>query len=127
MEENASKAKPSSRDRLEKLKNEESQLVKGTFRFHECPGGTLEVPMKKYRGAVYKVNLKDGETSEVPLWVARWINGYDVCAQAREGKIHSCGYPIHQNTVDRVSGHTVVQVGQVRRRMAFESTEFMTV
>ena len=127
MTENASKTQLSSRDRLEKLQKEESRCVEGVFRFHECPGGTLSVPMKKYRGKVYKVNLKDGETAKLPLWVARWINGYDASAQARDGKIDSCGYPIHAHTVDRVSGITVVNVGQVRRRMAFESTEFMTV
>lgn len=127
MEDNAPKVKSSSRDRLQKLMKEESRMVQGTFRFHECPGASLKVPMKKYKGKVYNVDLQDGEMATIPLWVARWINGYDASAQALDGKIHSCGYPIHSNAIDRVSGRSIIQIGQVRRRMAFESNEFMAV
>ncbi|KKN33423.1 hypothetical protein LCGC14_0803900 [marine sediment metagenome] len=117
-----------SRERLKKLMEEESRTVKGVFRFHECPGGVTTIPMKKYPGQ-QRVDyvFKDGEDYTVPLWVARWLNGYDACAQALNGKINSCGYPIHENTVDRVSGKPHTQVGSYRRRMAFESTEFMSV
>ena len=66
MADNATKPTPTSSARLEKLEKEERRLVKGIFRFHECPGGTLEVPMKKYRGSVYQVNLKDGDPSSDP-------------------------------------------------------------
>lgn len=127
MTEDTKKVKSPSSARLEKLMKEESKLVKGVFRFHECPGGTLQVPMKKYRGNIYNLNLKDGEEAEVPLWVARYLNGYDILSPERGGKIDSCGYKIHENAVDKSTGRTIVQVGQVRRRMAFESTEFMTV
>ncbi len=117
----------SSKERLAKLKKEESRMVTGIFRFHECPGGSLTIPMKKYAGPIFSKTFKDGEQYTVPLWVARWLNGYDASARALGGKIHSCGVPIHQNKIDPVSGKSVVEIGQVRRRMAFESTEFMAV
>lgn len=125
MQDTAPKIKTPSKDRLEKLMKEESKMVTGTFRFHESPGGNLQVPMKKYRGNVFNVDLQDGEIATIPLWVARWINGYDASAQERGGKIDSCGYPIHAHKVDGLSGQTVINVGEIRRRMAFESNEFM--
>lgn len=107
---------------------EESRKVTGIFRFHECPGGAVTVPMKKYPGqSVINFSFKDGEEYTVPLWVARWLNGYDACAGELKGKINSCAYPIHENAVDRDTGRPLVQVNQFRRRMGFESNEFMTV
>lgn len=127
-QDNASKVHPSSRERLKKLMEEEKRPVKGIFRFHECPGGSTTIPMKKYPGEeVRNMTFTDGEEYTVPLWVARWLNGYDACAQERGGKINSCGYPVHEHAIDRNTGQPLVQIGQIRRRMAFESTEFMSV
>ena len=127
-ENHAPKAKSSSSARLKKIMEEESRTVSGVFRFHECPGGATTVPMKKYPGqARVDYHFKDGEEYTVPLWVARWLNGYDACAVELKGKINSCSYPIHENAVDRITGRPLVQVNQYRRRMTFESNEFMTV
>lgn len=112
-------------DKVRKIMEEEMKTVTGIFRFHECPGSCVKIPMKKYPGKVYNFDFMDGEEYTVPLWVARWLNGYDKLASARNGKIDSCGYPIHENCVDRVTGKTLVRVGQIRRRMGFESNEFM--
>ncbi len=126
-EHSATKKRPESSPLLKKMMEEESRMVKGIFRFHECPGGDAKISMKKYPGTPLKFHFRDGEKYTVPLWVARWLNGYDACAVKRNGKIDSCGYPIHENAIDRVSGRTLVQVGQIRRRMGFESNEFMSI
>ncbi len=127
-ENNAPSTKPSSSERLKKLMAEEKRMVKGIFRFHECPGGSINnVPMKKYPGERLTINMKDGEEYTVPLWVARWLNGYDASAVERNGKIDSCGYAIHQHSIDPQTGAALIQVGLVRRRMSFESNEYMTV
>lgn len=116
----------SSTARLKKLMEEEKKPVTGIFRFHECPGGETIIPMKKYEGDVKTFHLKDGEEYTVPLWVARWLNGYDATAGAVKGKINSCAYSIHEHCVDRYTGLPSIKIGQVRRRMSFESNEFMT-
>ena len=127
-ENNTSKTKLSSSARLKKLMEEDRRPVTGVFRFHECPGGETTVPMKKYPGQERTdYHFKDGEQYTVPLWVARWLNGYDSCAVELKGKINSCAYPIHQNSIDRVTGKPLVTINQYRRRMGFESNEFMMV
>ncbi len=127
-ENNAPSKKSSSSARLKKLMEEDSRTVTGIFRFNECPGGATTIPMKKYPGqARVDYNFKDGGEYTVPLWVARWLNGYDACAVELKGKINSCGYPRHENSVDRSTGRPLVRTDQYRRRMAFESNEFMTV
>lgn len=126
-ENDAPKVRPSSRDRLKKIQEEESRMVKGIFRFHECPGGSTTIPMKKYKGDPIQITFRDGDEYTIPLWAARWLNGYDACAQSLNGKINSCAYPIHSHSIDRTTGHPLVNVGTHRRRMSFESTEFMAV
>ena len=127
-ENNVPNNKTSSSARLKKIMEEDCRMVTGIFRFNECPGGETPVPMKKYPGQErLDLHLKDGETYTVPLWVARWLNGYDACAVKRNGKINSCGYPRHENSIDRVTGRPLVRTEHYRRRMAFESNEFMTV
>ncbi len=107
---------------------EEKRTVSGVFRFHECPGGSTTVPMKKYPGQErVDYQFKDGGEYTVPIWVARWLNGYDACAVELKGKINSCGYPRHENSIDRTTGRPLIRTDQYRRRMAFESNEFMTV
>lgn len=88
-------------EKLKKFMEEESRLVKGIFQFFETPGGTTRIQQKKYPGrdkggidAFDKV-MTDGEQYEIPLWVARWLNGIDVTANAIDGRINSCRYPVH--------------------------------
>ena len=128
LDKNAPAIKCSSSVRLKKLMETESKPVTGVFRFNECPGGSTTIPLKKFPGqARVDYSFQDGETYTVPLWVARHLNGYDACAGELKGKTNSVGYPIHENSIDRVTGQPLIQVGQYRRRMAFESSEFMTV
>lgn len=122
-----SRIKAGPTEKLKKIMEQEKKPVTGVFRYHECPGGSVTFAVKKFPGdPVLKYVMQDGEEYTVPLWVARHLNGYDGCAQALNGKTHSCGYAIHENTVDKLTGKPLITVGQVRRRMGFESTTFMT-
>lgn len=132
--------KAASKSRLEKFAQEESRMVKGRFRCYETPGSRQRIQQRKYKQLpMFDKWMTDGETYEVPLWVARWLNGIDVTAHAINGKVNSCSYPIHgflmQNANDLKPGQeslieggiTVVPTENIvkrERRYGFESLEF---
>lgn len=83
----------------EKLKEfiaEETRMVKGRFRFLETPGGSVRIQVKKYPGVpMFDKTMMDGEIYEVPLYIARHLNGIDATAKAVNGNVGSCSYPVH--------------------------------
>lgn len=130
-------SKPTSQQILDKFKEEETKLVKGRFRNHECPNSTQVIQCLKYKGVpMFSKAMTDGEMYEVPLWVARWLNGVDVTAAACGGKINSCAYPTHgfkwdpgQPAPASASGADgiavpIVGIKKWNRRFSFESLEF---
>lgn len=122
---------------LEKIMKEETKLVKGRFKNYETPGGTLPFCAGKYPGQpLFKMTFADNETYEVPLWVARWLNGVDATAKALNGKIGSCSYPIHgfkwdagRPAPESILGADGTPIPNTRvekrtQRFGFESLEF---
>ena len=82
--------------KLKELIEEETKLVRGRFRCFETPGGSLRGQVRKYKDVpMFDKTMLDGETYEVPLYVARHLNGIDKVAGALNGKIGSCSYPVH--------------------------------
>ena len=78
--------------------------------------------MRKYPGQGTKTyTFQDGKEYEVPLWVARHLNGIDATAAGIRGKVNSCAYPVHHYQIDPQSGLSSVEVGTVRRRYGFQS------
>lgn len=130
--------------KLKALIEEETQIVRGRFRCFETPGASLRVQVRKYKGVpMFDKTMLDGETYEVPLYVARHLNGIDKVAGALNGKIGSCSYPVHgfKHSAGAVlpssepgsgpngeSGIPVPIVGITKRvrRFGFESLEFDT-
>ena len=123
--------------KLKQFIDEETKLVKGRFRCFETPGDRRKIIVKKYPGIpVFEKEMIDGEVYEVPLYVARFLNGIDVTASAVGGKIHTCSYPIHgfkwENgaapppcTMDGTGSLVPVETVVKRtRRYGFESMEF---
>lgn len=111
--------------RLKKLQEEETQLVRGRFVFHECPGGSTRVCQKKFKEVpMFDKVMHDGKDYEIPLYVARYLNGYDKCATALGGIINSCAYPVHAYAQDNM-GNSRIDVGTWRRRYSFQSLEFI--
>ena len=128
------------KDRLQKLVEEERKLVKGKFRCYETPGSSHRIQIRKYKELpMFDKWMIDEGVYEVPLYVARHLNGMDACATSLNGKINSCAYPIHgfksENDVLPASeevlipgaGPTYVPLNKnvkYVRRFGFESMEF---
>lgn len=118
--------KRAAKERLQKLMNEESRLVRGVFKSYECPGAAATISVRKYPGQhTQTYTFVDGREYEIPLWVARHLNGIDATAVELKGRIHSCGVPVHQHHIDVKTGMSSVEVGTVRRRYGFQSMDFM--
>lgn len=95
-------------------RDKDRQKVKGIFRFHEVPGGTLSFVFHKYNeDPVENFTLRDGEVYEIPLGVARHLN-------------KNCSYPEHTRTVD-MHGKPLAVVGKTIRRCSFQSLEFVDI
>ena len=122
---------------LNKFIEEETKTVKGIFRNFETPGGSSRIQVRKYPGIpMFDMTMEDGRTYEVPLYIARHLNGTDATAEKAGRKIHTCAYPTHGFKVDSSGnlprsdggdvGIPVPLVGPVKwtRRYAFESLAF---
>jgi hypothetical protein len=128
--------KEKAKDLLNKFIKEETRLVKGKFRNYEIPGGSQHVFVVKYPGIPpFSQVLEDGGTYEIPLYVARHINGVDVTAKQLSGKVNSCAYPTHcfkwDNATNapqcRDEGGIIVPLvvpSKWTKRYGFESLEF---
>lgn len=104
--------KKEGKSKLEYLRDQHRQKVKGLFKFYEVPGGILEFDFLEFKGdPVQHYTLKDGEIYEIPLGVARHLN--------KNG-----WYPVHAYEVDP-NGKSVQKVGQKVRRFGFQSLEFI--
>lgn len=132
--------------KIQELMKEETKVVRGIFKCFETPGATVKITVKKYPGIQpFSQIMTDGETYEVPLYVARHLNGVDVTAGAlgdlkdRNTKIGTCSYPIHGFRWDvgtnpnmgvdsQVEGRATIvpSAGIVKRvqRYGFQSVEF---
>lgn len=83
--------------KLRRFVEEETKLVKGRFRNFETPGASVRIQIKKYKDVpMFDKWLSDNETYELPLYVARHLNGVDATAKAVNGKINTCSHAVHQ-------------------------------
>jgi hypothetical protein len=135
------------KEKLQEFIKEETRLVRGIFQCFETPGSSVKITCKKYPGIPhFEKTMTDGETYEIPLYVARHLNGSDVTAGAvpndktRSTNIGSCSYPVHgfkwsgqqapQSALGMgahgESGIPVPIVGVAKRvkRFGFQSLEF---
>ena len=124
---------------LNKFIEEETRLVKGKFRNLETPGASQKITVRKYPPPVpmFEKVMEDGKTYEIPLYVARFINGTDATADRTGKKIHTCAFPTHGFKFDN-SGKLppcqedlgvpvpIIAPAKWNRRYSFESLEFDT-
>lgn len=95
-EEVVSQGKETSREKLRKLIEDETRVVKGRFRNYESPGAKARVQIKKYKDVpIFDRWMTDNEVVEIPLYVARHLNGIDKCAPNVGYKTNTCSVPIH--------------------------------
>ena len=107
-------AKELANKKLIDLMKEEGKIVRGTFQCFENPGATQKITYKKYptpaemrkRGSEgglepFSKTMTDGQAYEIPLYVARFLNGTDVSVGAMDPQhntnhqIGTCSYSIH--------------------------------
>jgi hypothetical protein len=138
---------PAVKEKLHNLMKEESRMVQGIFQCFESPGGTVKISVHKYptpeKGGIppFEMTMTDGQTYEVPLYVARFLNGIDVTAGAlgdankRNINIGTCAYAIHgfawkgdsaPSSGQDMRGIPVPMIGITKRvrRYGFQSLEF---
>lgn len=139
--------KEMARSKLEEMMKQETRLVKGRFQCFETPGATVKVTVKKYKEVpIFEKEMTDGYQYEIPLYVARHLNGFDMtagaAADAAEGKfgntdIGTCSYAKHgfimpgkdaalNPSMNGDAGIPVPIVGVSRRvrRYGFQSLDF---
>lgn len=116
----------SAKERLKKIMNEELKMVRGIFQNFETPGMALELQVRKYPGHFFKQVLEDGKECEVPLYIARHLNGIDATAEAINGQVGTCAYPVHSYVVD-MHGNPTISVAKRKRRFGFLSSEFSMI
>lgn len=105
------KEKEAWRKRLFRKRDRDRQMVKGTFIYHECPGGFLEFVYRGYPGdPMMKYELFDGQMYEIPLGVAKHLN-------------QNTSYKIHQYQLGP-DGNYSQNVGKRVKRFSFQSFEY---
>lgn len=116
-------AKQKAKEKLHKIMQEEMKIVKGIFQFFECPGMSAKITVKKYKEHFFSMDMIDGQEYEIPLYVARFLNGIDVTAEHIGGKVGTCSYPVHSYLMDK-NGVPCITEGKRKRRFGFQSLEF---
>ena len=127
------------RAKLAKIIEEEGKrYVKGRFRNYETPGASAEIQVRKFpedKVPMFKKRMNDNEVYEIPLYVARHLNGTDRCAEAVGGKIYSCSHLVHGFGVKpdgsfadmKEDDHGIpvpIFTNKYKKRYGFESLEF---
>lgn len=101
-----------SKKELEYKRDKYREKVRGIFRFHEVPGGSMAFVYREFPGdPVEKYEMIDGEVYTVPLGVAKHLN-------------NNCWYPIHAYSQDE-EGKPSVKIGQKVKRCSFQSLDFV--
>lgn len=96
------------------LRDKDREMVKGVFRFHEVPGGSLNFVFKAHKDdQVERYDLLDGQIYTIPLGVARHLN-------------KNVWYGVHSYSTDE-KGLPLQKIGQKVRRCSFQSLEFIDV
>lgn len=106
---------------LRYMRDKDREIVKGIFRFHEVPGGTLSFSFRAYKeDQVERYDLTDGEIYSIPLGVARHLN-------------KNCWYPEYEyipgepHLQGGYGGGKSMRVGRKVRRCSFQSLEFVDI
>lgn len=95
-------------------RDKDREKVRGIFRFHEVPGGSMSFMFKAYKeDQLERYDMLDGEVYSIPLGVAKHLN-------------NDCWYPVHAYTTDE-NGRPSMKIGQKVKRCSFQSLEFVDI
>jgi hypothetical protein len=115
--------KEAAKKKLRAFMDEELKTVRGIFQCFETPGSSTKIVVRKYPGHMFDQVMKDGEEYEVPLYVARHLNGIDVTATAINGKLGTCSYEVHAHLMDK-NGLPIISREKRVKRYGFQSLQF---
>jgi hypothetical protein len=108
----AAKKTPKEKPNYKNMRDRDREMVKGIFRFHECPGGSIKFSFRAYKeDDVETYELTDGMVYNIPLGVARHLN-------------KNCWYPVHSYETDD-TGKPTMRIGQKVHRCSFQSLDFI--
>lgn len=115
--------------RMEYERAKDSEIVRGIFQFHECPGGHMAFWYKKYeKDEVTRYDLFDGKVHEIPLGVAKHLNKncwYPSYSYVPSSSIFGERDPVVQAAGSFI-GHEM-KVTQKKHRCSFRSLEFIDI
>lgn len=110
----ATKKQEIKKPNLKYMRDKHREKVKGIFRFHEVPGGSMSFVFKAYKeDPVETFHMVDGQVYEIPLGVALHLN-------------KNCWYPVHATATDE-NGIPTYKIGQKIQRASFQSLEFIDI
>lgn len=124
-------------ERIRPIIDEGIKLVKGRFKNYESPGGTAQICVKMFPEVPeFNKVMIDGNVYEIPLYVAKFLNGVDMLAGGTGGKTHTCSYAVNgfkwedgqAAPTNQLDGQgipvPIITVAKWNRRYGFESLEF---
>ena len=125
------------RERIQSIVDEGTKLVKGRFKNYESPEGTATICVKMFPDVPeFNKTMMDGGVYEIPLYVAKFLNGVDMLAGGTGGKTHTCSYAVNgfkwedgqAAPTNQLDGQgipvPIITVAKWNRRYGFESLEF---
>jgi len=93
-------------------RDKDREKVRGIFRYHEVPGGSMKFMYRVYKeDQIEKYELIDGQIYTLPLGVAKHLN-------------KNCWYPVHAFAQNE-DGSASSKIGKRVQRCAFQSLEFV--
>lgn len=97
---------------LKYQRDKDREMVRGIFRYHECPGGQMRFSYRAYKeDPVEDFTLTDGEIYSIPLGVAKHLN-------------KNLWYPEYDYMKDE-GMKNVQKITKKVRRCSFQSLEFI--
>lgn len=98
---------------LKYMRDKDREMVRGIFRYHECPGGIMRFSTRFYKeDPVERFDLVDGEIYSIPLGVAKHLN-------------KNLAYPEYDYIKGEGMKEVTFEVKRKVRRCSFQSLEFI--
>jgi len=106
------RTEPKKAPNLKYQRDKDREMVRGIFRFHEVPGGSMSFCIKLYReDEVERFDMLDGEIYTVPRGVARHLN-------------NNLWYPEYE-FIQGEDVRSIQRIGKKVQRCSFQSLEFV--
>jgi hypothetical protein len=100
--------------KLKYMREKDKELVRGRFKYYDCPGGEMKFVFRRYKGdKIDHYKLIDGQIYSLPLGVIKHLN-------------KDCFYTIHAHATDK-DGRPIQVIGKKVQRCEFVPMEFVDI